>query len=306
MPERPEEKVEKIFRGLTALPSLPEAVQKLVELSEKDASPRQFAELISADQGLTAKVLKLVNSAFFGLSKPVSSLTHAASLLGTRTLKSLVLSVSILQLFRRGCAGFDPFTFWRHSVAVALASRKLAVKLAPGLEDELYVAGLLHDAGTALLAQHLPEDYALVIRLFGDTERHLRDIEGDVFAISHAEVGYRLVARWELPKRICECIRYHELTPDELAERTVAADVLGAIDVLRHAEGAVLRQGLGFFDRPAGDGTEAGAAALEGTEPEPAALGTAEIDACVGDLGEEVARVEAVLGARERRAVEAG
>src|SRR6266545_3939684 len=128
MTQEPDPKVRRISFRLTNLPSLPEVVTKVLSLSEKTASTKEFADLIATDQGLAAKVLRLINSAFYSLRSPVSSLRHASALLGVRTLKSMALSVSAIHLFRRPMPPYDPTLFWRHCLAVALAGPKIARK----------------------------------------------------------------------------------------------------------------------------------------------------------------------------------
>jgi HD-like signal output (HDOD) protein len=245
-----DERIAKIFKSLCEIPSLPAAVEKLVQLSEKDSTPRDFAELIERDQGLTAKVLRLVNSAFYSLRTPIASLRHASTLLGTRTLKSLTLSVSVMNLFHRACAGFEPLAFWRHSISVALASKKLGALVLPALEEDLYVAGLLHDIGVALLVQHLSTDYALVLKLAKAQKRNLAEIEEEVFGVSHAEVGCTLASRWRLPPLVCDCIRYHESSQGTPG---VPAEHAKVIDIVRFADEWADWCGLDFFvERPQG------------------------------------------------------
>jgi HD-like signal output (HDOD) protein len=288
--EHPEEQVEKIFNQLTDLPSLPETVEKLLQLSEKESTPRQFAELIATDQGLTAKVLRLVNSAFFALRKPISSIQHASILLGTRTLKSLVLSVSVLQLFRRGCGGFDARRFWRHSLSVAFAGQRLSERLRPHLQDDLYVAGLLHDCGVGLLAEHIPQEYALALRLAVDERRPLRAVELEIFGLTHADAGHSLVARWRLPELIGTCIRYHEHGALELDGAIGEPPVREAVEILQAAEGWIERSGWGLF--APGDPPELGPLVL----PPWMGLTAADLDLLMGDVGEMVAGIERLLG----------
>lgn len=246
MLQRTDDKVSKIFKNLVDLPSLPAAVQKMVQLSEKDSSPREFAELIAADQGLTAKVLRLVNSAFYSLRSPISSLYHASTLLGTRTLKSMVLSVSVMNLFGHASNSVNPKLFWKHAVAVAVASQKLGRFLLPTLEEDLYVAGLLHDTGIALLAQHLPADYPLVLKIARMPGRNLVDVEEEVLGISHAELGCMLAVRWRLPQVVCDSIRHHERA---MGLALPSGENVGpAVDLVRLADEWAIWCGLDFFE----------------------------------------------------------
>jgi len=233
MLQQADEKLAKIFRGHHDVPSFPAVVQKLLKLTGSDANSRQYAEIIAADQGLAAKVLRLVNSAFYSLREPICSLGQASGLLGTKTLKSLALSISSMNLFNRSCPGFDPKAFWKHSISVGLAAQRLGTVFLPRLEQELYVAGLLHDMGVALLVQYLTEEYGLVIRLVQSSGRPLEDAEMEVLGITHPEVGHMLASRWMLPRLVCDGIRHHH-AEGELQERTVASRE--AVDIVRFAD----------------------------------------------------------------------
>lgn len=159
-----DDRLSKILRRIVDVPSYAAVVEKLIELPEEEQSPRQFASLIATDQGLASKVLRLVNSAFFSLKTPVLSIPRASSMLGVRTLRSLAQSVSVMSVFKRPCSGFYPLSLWRHSLCVAIASRKLAELFLPSKADDLYVAGLLHDLGIGLLVHYFSDDYARILR----------------------------------------------------------------------------------------------------------------------------------------------
>jgi HD-like signal output (HDOD) protein len=248
MLRRPDERIAKIFKSLCDIPSLPAAVEKLVQLSEKDATPREFADLIEQDQGLTAKVLRLVNSAFYSLRSPIASLRHASALLGTRTLKSLALSVSVINLLQRPCPGLDPVRFWKHSIFVAAASRKLAARFLPALEEDLHVAGLLHDVGVVIFAQHLSNDYSRVLKAAATGEKALSLVEEEAMGASHAEVGCVLASRWRLPSAVCDAIRWHEA--DEADWKLAQAENARGVEIVRLADRSATAAGFDFLDFP--------------------------------------------------------
>jgi HD-like signal output (HDOD) protein len=220
-------------------------VQKILLLSETDSSPREFADLIAMDHGLTAKVLRLVNSAFYSLRTPISSIRQASSLLGTKTLKSLALSISVMRLFGRGCEGLDRKAFWRHSQAVALCAQKLSALLLPAMEEELYVSGLLHDVGVALLVHYLPGDYSLAMRMARSSKSTLCEVEIGMFGLTHAEVGYTIATRWRLPATVCDCIRHHERPSGSF--RSTSVETARAVDVIRFCDAWCHQAGLDFL-----------------------------------------------------------
>jgi HD-like signal output (HDOD) protein len=249
MLQRADEKISKLFRGLADVPSLGEVVEKLLLLSEKDATARQFADIIAVDQGLASKILRLVNSAFYALRTPISSIRQASSLLGTKTLKSLALSVSVIHLFTRRCAGFDPLCFWRHSVATAVLSQKFGAIFWPGTEEDLYAAGLLHDVGVALLVQYLSGDYELVLKLQAASKRPLCDVETEVLGTHHAEVGWTLAHHWRLPPVIVDAIRHHEDAPG--SAKGVPPETLEKVDVVRLADRSSQVEGFAYVEESA-------------------------------------------------------
>lgn len=217
MRSHPETRVTQVFNRLTDLPTLPAVVDKLLQLSDQEASFKEFGDLIATDPGLTAKVLKLVNSAFYSLKAPVSDLAHACSMIGVRTIKSLVLSVSVMQLFKKRCHGFEAPQFWRHSLACALVSRKVSValKFQPDLVEEAYISGLLHACGVPLFVQFFPDEYSEVLEN-AEMGEDLIELELESFGAGHPEAGGQIVTHWRLSPRISETVRLHRHTPDAL------------------------------------------------------------------------------------------
>jgi HD-like signal output (HDOD) protein len=287
-----DERVRGIFTNLVDVPSLPEAVQTFVKLSEKNSSPREFADLIALDQGLASKVLRLVNSAFYSLREPVASLRQACTLLGTNTLKSLVLSVSVKNLLNDSCSGFDAVALWKHSVATAVASQRLAAILLPSLVEELYVGGLLHDVGVTPLRQHLGNDYATVLRSATVGRRCLAEVEQETFGVSHAEVGRAMALRWRLPAVVVDCIGGHEEKSE--TESSVIAETTKAVDILRYADTWSQTRGLDFPCRDA-HVAEVDLELPAWVEQEPA-----EIDAALSEVEADLVEWERLLFEKNR------
>ncbi len=235
-------KAGKIFTRLTDLPSLPKVVERLLKLPSETATTRDFADLIATDQGLSAKVLRLVNSAFYSLRTPVSSIRQACSLLGIRTLKSLSLSVSVIQVFRRRNAGFDPIPFWSHSLAVATIGRRCAEVANAPLLDDVYIAGLLHDTGVALLAQHYPEDFVRLSQPASEGTPEALAREEEEFGQAHPEVAYHLACQWRLAPSVALGLRHHHtaaalLPPDIEPETRRLIELVQFADLYARATG---------------------------------------------------------------------
>jgi HD-like signal output (HDOD) protein len=286
MIERANEKIAKVLRTSVEVPSLPEVVDRVLNLSERGVGARLLSDVIGKDQGLTAKVLRVVNSAFYSLSQPISSLSHAISLLGERTVKIMVLSISIVNLFRDDCPGFETRRFWRHSYSVAFAMKKLGGEQFPGFEDTFYVAGLLHDVGVGLMVHCSPKDYATVLQLVRRNGGRLEEFEEEVFGLSHGEVGYTLAERWRLPEILVQCIRHHG-NPHKVAGHEDER-VVQAVELLSFVEQWAMASGYSFVDRDAGDPPVPQPPKWLGKE-------LAEIEQLLGETAAEVVQAEEQL-----------
>ncbi len=207
------ESLKEVLSQTKTLPSLPALyVEVTEELQYPDASVRRIGEIISKDPGMTAKVLQLVNSAFFGLSRQVSSPVEAASLLGTESLRSLVLSVGIFSEFKgTKTPGFDLDALLAHSTRAGGLAKKIAVaeKAPRGAVDDAMMAGVLHDIGKLPLVQNFPESYCEVLDIAEKRNITHCDAEREVLGATHAEVGAYLLGLWGLPDSILEAVAFH-------------------------------------------------------------------------------------------------
>ncbi len=196
-----------------ALPSLPMVAVELLELTaDADVPMKRIAESVQRDQALAGKVLKTVNSSFYGLSTPCGSIARAMSFLGLNTVKSLVLGFSLVDMTR--CAeelGFDLMSHWRRAIVGAVSSRQTSVLTHLADPDEAFTAGLFQDVGVLAVFMHLKAAYAAVIADRPHAE--WCDAERDAFGFSHAEMGEALARRWKLPGPILTAIGQHH-TPE--------------------------------------------------------------------------------------------
>ncbi len=213
----------KLVSRLSTLPSLPQVYVEIVEaLKSPDTTIEQIGEIIARDVGMTAKVLQLVNSAFFGLRRHVADPTRAVSLLGIDTIKALVLSLHIFNQIDQDCvARFRLDTLWHHSVATGALAKRLATWLEAETElrDHALLAGLLHDAGKLVLAANLASEYQRAIELARKDGVPMWQAELRVLNASHAEVGAYLLGLWGLPDVVVEAVAFHHrpaecLVPD--------------------------------------------------------------------------------------------
>jgi len=237
--------IRKIKAYIVSMPSLPTTVAKVMEIcNNPKTSPTDLDKVISLDPVLMGKVLKLINSAYYGLPNQVTSLVRAIIMLGVNTVKNLALSTAILDRLadKSGFRALNMEGFWRHSLCVGVVAKQIAKK--KGVEaqrlDEYFAAGLLHDIGKIPLNNALSEDYIRAMSL-ADRERiaiHLaekRDMD-----IDHAEAGGMIAEAWHLDGPIADAIRYHH---DAEAHRGQNEAIVLAVAV---ADYYANREGIGF------------------------------------------------------------
>jgi HD-like signal output (HDOD) protein/ActR/RegA family two-component response regulator len=198
---------------LDSLPSLPALYLQLTEeLQRPEPSLAKVAKLISADIAMTAKVLQLVNSAFFGLRCQVSKAYHAVELLGTDIVRALILSTHVFSKFETDLLSeADVQYLWQHSLATASYAKRIAVQehCPQRLVDDCFTAALLHDAGKLIMAFALRPQYKSVLELVKGTGRGLNEAEREVLGCGHPEIGAYLFGLWGLPGPIVEAVAWH-------------------------------------------------------------------------------------------------
>lgn len=192
----------------TNLPSLPAVAIQLLELtSDPDVAMGDIARLVQQDQALAAKVLKTVNSSFYGLSSPCASIERAMGYLGLNTVKSLVLGFSLVETTKSVSEGFDLEAHWRRAIIGATGARIIAREVGGVDPEEAFTAALFQDMGMLASYAAMKDRYASVIE--GIQHRTLCSTEKKEFGFNHPMVGAELAEKWKLPSDICEAIRCH-------------------------------------------------------------------------------------------------
>ena len=202
-----------LLTQIGALPSLPSLYAELMgELQRDDTTAKRVGDIVARDPAMTAKVLQLVNSAYFGLSRHISNPAQAVVLLGVDTIKALVLGVGLFAQFRENAdVGLDLEALWGHSFCTAAAAKRIAV--AEGMDaqatDEAFTGGLLHDVGKLILADGLTSRYRDVLaRAHGEGVDGVESERAE-FGVTHAEIGAHLLSLWGLPDPVVEAVAYH-------------------------------------------------------------------------------------------------
>jgi HD-like signal output (HDOD) protein len=225
-------RLKELLARLESLPSLPEVYAELLaEIQTPNSSFRRVGDLIARDVGMTAKVLQIVNSAFFGLSRRILNPQDAVAMLGYDTLKALVLSSKIFSQFdakRVRCLNLN--ALWHHSMNTGLFARSIGVgeKLPRTAQDEAFTAGILHDVGKLILAHNFPEIYADVIMRSRAQQRSTAELEQECFGASHADLGAYLLSLWGIGEEVVSAVVCHQCPPRMPAPNRVLAVVYAA------------------------------------------------------------------------------
>ncbi len=221
-----------LLKLVERMPAFPQGVTKVLELTARaDCAPKELVKVIEHDPVMTMKILKLVNSAFYGLSRPINSINHGVVFVGINTIKNLALTIAAIGMLpQRNAAGFDMNQFLMHSLGVAGISKKLASVLGVPDKDatDYFIAGLLHDFGKVALAQYKAEEFREALALAADGEMTLAQAEQQVLGVDHAEIGALLAENWTLPMELVDCIRYHHQPEVELENGTMRDAVFAA------------------------------------------------------------------------------
>jgi HD-like signal output (HDOD) protein len=223
-----------VVETLDSLPSIPTVYTELTQrIRKENATLREMGQLIAADPPMTAKLLQVVNSAFFGIGRRITNPEDAAALLGIETLKGLVLTAGIFQQFEGGplaSGSVSLQSLWRHSVAVGRLARDIAVAedCDRATVDDSLAAGLLHDIGLLLLAFRMPSTWAKVEKLVFEDGMFRWDAEKRVAGATHNAVGAYLLGLWGLPESVVEAVGFTH-SPSESCSRVFGA--LAAVHV---------------------------------------------------------------------------
>ena len=211
--------VQSLVTNAGPLASLPAVHARLNEaLDDPRATATAIADIISEDTGLTARLLRLVNSPFYGFSGRVDTISRAVVLVGTQQISDLALATCIMRMFEGIPARFvDMGAFWLHGLATGTAARVIGMRRGETHVERLFVAGVLHDVGRLLIYRGLP-DLARDILGHGGEGDLLIDVERKLLGFDHAEVGGELLRRWQVPGGLADAVAYHhrpELDPDD-------------------------------------------------------------------------------------------
>ena len=222
--------------SLPSLGSINKALQGL--LLNEQRYTAQIAEIIRRDPSLTSRLLRLVNSVYFGLSTPINSIEEAVFYLGVRQIRQLAMVTPVIEDFQRLTrqCNFPWREFWQHCIGTAILTREVTANVPGPSEDADYVAGLVHDIGKIVMAWTFPEHFARIHNTASATKRPLIEVEEEILGISHAELGALYLERHRLPELMIISARYHHC-PDKAPQFRPTLAAVRLADMLLRSEG---------------------------------------------------------------------
>jgi len=237
--------IKKAIEKVKELPTLPAVANKVnMLLADPKSSTADLAEVIELDQSITAKILKLVNSAYYSLSERVSSIHQAIALLGHKNISNIVLTLSVFDTLKHSKkSSFDRRGFWIHSIATAIISERIAKESMYRATDDIFTAGLLHDLGKVFMDGYLHEEFEKALEAAAQSGSSFFEAEHSLFDVDHAMLGEWIARTWKLPINVVAVIKHHH---HELSQReglAVSSDI--TVDIVRLSDILVRKGGYG-------------------------------------------------------------
>lgn len=229
----------KLVARAETISSLPTVHLRLNEVvNDPRSSNRDVANVIAEDPGLTARLLRIANSAFFGYPSKVDTITRAVTVIGTKQLRDLALATSVIEMFDSGSEDVVSMeSFWRHSIACAVTARVLATYRREINVEHFFVAGLLHDVGRMVMFKQIPDLCRETMDACAADDLLMYQAERDMLGFDHADVGAVLLEQWQLPPSLVKAIEFHH-RPAKVAgtgEYAITAAVVHVADVITNA-----------------------------------------------------------------------
>ncbi|MDB5329316.1 MAG: hypothetical protein JWP03_467 [Phycisphaerales bacterium] len=239
----PRTRVLEMVKKVTTIATIPEVTAKIIRtIEDPRSSAANLHQIVSHDPALVTRILKVVNSAFYGLPGQIGSIERAIVLLGLNAVKNIAVAASIGQLFRMGklCEGFTARDIWTHCIAVGVAARDLARQARSPVADEAFLCGMIHDVGILIDLQRHPEQLREVCDQVKFGTREFCELEREITGVDHQQLGEALAEQWKFP-RSCQLVAGHHHDPNSLAgsNRTL-------VDLIHVADTICCRSKHGF------------------------------------------------------------
>ena len=264
-----------VLRNLKKLFPMPHVMLKAREIiDDPNSSFKNISKVIQTDQALASRVLKVANSPYYGMQGKISTIHHAAFLLGIKLLAQIVTIISGSKMMGRQLRGYgyDSGTLWRHALAVAVGSKIIAARVKPGLEKDAFSAGLIHDAGKIILDPYILERKEIFNAFMKNNDGTFLRAEQEILGFDHSEIASELCKTWNIPEVQAIAVKYHHCPSCSQA-------------YIRHVANIVaIKSGLGAGERVMDD-TENGALEFLG-------LQEGDIDNLINEVLEDVETIE--------------
>lgn len=227
--------VDKAISEVGEIATLPEVTVKIIQIVENPKSTaRDLHDVIKNDPALAARILKVVNSAFYGLPGQIASVDRAIVLLGLSAVKNIAIAASMTRLFQGSgqVEGFKPLELWQHSIAVGVGCRMLTALQGHPTVEESFLAGLIHDIGLLIERQVFPRKLAEVIARSGSEGGSFTELEKEIIGADHQAFGMALAAKWRFPRPLWMAIGYHHNPMNLATENQELAAIVHVADLL--------------------------------------------------------------------------
>lgn len=211
---------DKILKDHQELSSLPQTLSEVLRVTkDENSATSDLSNVISHDPALTAKILRIVNSPYYGSAREITTLTQAVITLGTRTVTALALSTSIYDVTGKWNNSIDRISFWRHSLETAIAARLIAESINYPYPEEAFISGLLHDIGLLVLEKSFPDKFNSLWRQ-AESGDHFNELEENHWGTNHARVGQFLLEQWNIPAVISDAVgQHHNIFPPDIDDK---------------------------------------------------------------------------------------
>ncbi len=240
------EKTELVLANICNLPPIPKLTKEALDLLSDDNTPIvNISKVVSKDQGLVTKILTIANSPMYGLQRRVTTIDFAILVLGFKELNNIITVLSMVESFINKTDKYlDQKEFWLHSYLTGTASKKLAEEFGYPNSSEAFIAGFLHDMGITVMHRYFHSGFIALNDLIRNKEYSFYNAEIETFGMTHEEMGYNLVKKWNFPVPLCEAILYHH-KPSQSKQNRVLSSIVHLADYMT----CVLEMGDSYWDK---------------------------------------------------------
>jgi len=205
-----ETKIDRIVRTIEQIPTLPVISTQILRLfRDENINLRQVEELVEKDPPLAAKILKIVNSSFYGLLNKISTIEHAIIILGLNEIRSVAIGFAIQSHFKSHSNSFEPARFWKHSIICSQIAKYLAKYFNVVDDGTYFLSGLIHDIGKLVIDQYFQEDFKTIIQYIAKNQCTFSKAEKEILGVTHYQIAAKLLRQWNFPEKVIMQVFYH-------------------------------------------------------------------------------------------------